>query len=76
MAAGLYLVGRFPVVGRQPEAVRVHPGAHDGLCRLRSGGGRWMTRTEAEHQADVDAWHLEPDQPRPSWWPGREVEAG
>jgi hypothetical protein len=47
------------------ERVRVHPAGHFGPCPASSGG--WISRGEMAH-GSAAVWHLDADQPRPSWW--------
>lgn len=47
------------------ERVSVHPAGHFGPCPASSGG--YVTRAEMAH-GSAAVWHLDADQPRPSWW--------
>lgn len=49
------------------ETVRVHPGAHVGACP--APGTMTVTRAEVEAHRSGGIWHLDADQPVPSWWP-------
>ncbi len=56
---------------RAAEKVRVHPATHPGPCP--PPGGAWVSRAEVERLASRGIWHLDVDQPCPSWWPGHVV---
>jgi hypothetical protein len=70
---GLTASQRRQLLALQAEVATLrHHAAAEAQRSDRFAQARWMLRSKAEHLADPGLWHLEPDQPRPSWWCSQE----